>query len=212
MNNSSRSSGFIILDFLFALVLILGLTSILFSLALTLTVASVTQYITYAAARNLYAAHLSLDTQFELTDAKYSALKEHPAFRPLFNNGWFQVAEVPLRGDLTQDFVGLNYENVGQGVQARFIGAATDFRAPILDRAIPFLGETFSDDISQGGGGRFETVIGSYLGRSPSTYECQVFMRQDRRYQAILELESPIGKYGDWISNSSYHLITDNGC
>ena len=44
--------GFITIDFLFSLVLVLGFSALLFIMTFTLLVAEVTQYITYAAARN----------------------------------------------------------------------------------------------------------------------------------------------------------------
>ncbi len=205
--------GMIALDFLFALVLIMGLTSILFSLALTLTAASITQYITYASARQYYAAHLTTTTQTQLALAKYNSLLQNPALSGLYRIGWFEVGRNPLPGDMTQeDLVGMGYEQQGQNKLTRFIGIATPFTAKILDRSIPFLGETYSEDLGASARERFKIYIGSYLGRSPSLYECQTFMRHDERFQAILDLSSGAGKYGDFINNVGYHLISDNGC
>ena len=44
--------GFLTIDFIFTIVLVLGFVAILFATTLTLTVASITQYVTFATARN----------------------------------------------------------------------------------------------------------------------------------------------------------------
>ncbi len=54
----TSQSGMITVDFLFAFVLVMGFAAILFSLSMTLTVAEVTQYATYTAARAYTAGHL----------------------------------------------------------------------------------------------------------------------------------------------------------
>ena len=82
-----NQSGFITVDFLFAIVLILGLSSLMFVLSFTLSVASITQYITYAAARNYEAAHIDEATQELRAQMNYQELISNPVFKPLYANG-----------------------------------------------------------------------------------------------------------------------------
>lgn len=203
MNNQR---GLITVDFLFAIVLILGFASLLFVLSFTLTVASVTQYITFAAARNYVTAHLDQDTQEKRAVAKYKELIGNSVFKPLFANGWFQVDAEPNVGDQTKIIPG--YVAATGGVN-QFWGVGTRFVAKVLDFKIPFFGSTAPD--SDGSGSGFKTYMGSYLGREPSADECIQFTAA--RWTAIRKLTVSNGAaYSVGTSDQGYFPMTDDGC
>lgn len=209
MMNSSR--GMITVDFLFAMVLVLGFTSILFALSMTLTVAEVTQYITFASARNYFAGHLSHERQKELALAKYYQLLENGQFAPLFRNGWFQVDQEPAIGDISRVIPSYRDAAGGGNFDSKnmFWGVGTNFTAIILDFQIPIYGST--NPQGDGSGSGFRTFLGSYLGREISTQECQQFMRA--RWANIRNLEvQGAAPYTTFTTNSGYSANEDNGC
>ena len=129
--------GQLTVDFIFAIVLVIGFTAMLFVISFSLTVASITQYITFAAARNYVVAHLDEATQVARANAKYQELISNKTFKPLYAAGWFKVSKTPFVGDQTTVTPG--YDQATQGVN-EFWGVGTTFVATILDFHIPFFG------------------------------------------------------------------------
>lgn len=188
------------LDFLFAIVLILGFSALTFILTFTLSMASVVQYITFASARNYQAAHLTNGDQEARAKAKFAELVGDPVFKPLFKNGWFVLDAEPTVGDHAQIIPG--FKEAGQD-KDQFWGAGTSFTAKVLDFQIPFFGST-TDDGSGGTG--FKTYIGSYMGREPSAKECL-----DLNAVRWTKLRS-LGNYSQGSSGNGYFPMSDNGC
>jgi len=198
--------GLITVDFLFSMVLIFGLSGLLFVLTLTLSLASVTQYVTFAAARNYTTAHIDPATQEQRGVAKYMELTAHPVFKPLYNNGWFKVDAEPNIGDHTQ--VVPEFQQATEGVN-KFWGVGTSFTAMVLDFKIPFFGSTAPD--GDGSGEGFKTYMGSYLGREVTTEECLAFTAQ--RWAKIRGLPVSGGaSYSTGTGASGYFPQTDDGC
>ncbi len=198
--------GMITVDFLFAIVLILGFSGLLFVLTFTLSVASLTQYITFAAARNYSVAHLDPALQVERGQAKYHELISNPVFKPLFSNDWYKISADANIGDHTK--VIPDYTQAADS-KNQFCGAGTDFVAKVLDFHIPFFGSTAPD--SDGTGSGFKTYIGSYLGREPTAAECIEF--NAKRWTAIQKLEVQSGAaYSTNTSAAKYFPMTDDGC
>jgi hypothetical protein len=201
-----NETGFITVDFLFAIVLIMGLSSLMFVLSFTLSVASVTQYITYAAARNYVAAHIDEATQQQRAQLKYQALINNPVFKPLYANGWYKISAQANVGDHTRIIA--SYSQAAQGVND-FFGVGTDFVAAVLDFHIPFFGSTAPD--SDGTGAGVKTYIGSYLGREPTEDECVRFTQA--RWDFIKKLSVSGGaSYSTGTGSAVYYPMTDNGC
>lgn len=203
-----NQKGFITTDFIFAVTLLIGLTALLFTLTFTLSVASVTQYITFAAARNYVVAHLTRGDQEGRAKAKYDELINHKVFKPLFSQGWFRVDKEPGIGDHTRIIAG--YDEAAQGWN-KFWGVGTRFVAPILDFRIPFFGSTVPEGDGTGKG--FNTYLGSYLGREPNADECLDFV--DKRWEAIRKLSVPGGAASYDTANSdanAYYSFADDGC
>lgn len=194
-----NQAGFITIDFIFAVVLIIGLTALLFCISLTLTTAEITQYITFAAARNYVAGHLDEDHQKQRAIAKYKELVSNKVFAPLFKNGWFQVSGEPQVGDMTQLIPAYAPSS---GDPNLFWGAGTNFTAKILDFNIPLFGSSNPDG---GGADDFKTFMGSYLGRDVSQSECMDFM--SKRWGAIQSLGN-----GYSTAQGTYVVFADNGC
>jgi len=198
--------GLITVDFLFALVLILGFSGILFTVTLTLSVASITQYITFASARNYSAAHVTPEAQIARGQMKYQELIASPVFRSFFRNGWFAVDAQANIGDHTQRIPG--FQQAAGGTN-KFWGVGTQFVAKILDFQIPFFGSTTSE--GDGSGAGFRAYIGSYLNREPTTEECLEFTKA--RWVAIRALSHSGGaSYSSGTSATGYYPTADDGC
>lgn len=198
--------GIITVDFVFAMVLILGLSAMLFVMTFTLSIASLTQYVTFAAARNYFPAHVTKDKQEQRAQAKFKELLNHAVFKPLFKNGWYEVDADPNVGDHTKVIPGL--EAATQGVN-QFWGVGTTFIARVLDFNIPFFGSTAPEGTGDGEG--FAAYIGSYLGREPTTEECKEFIAA--RWKQIRSLQVSGGAaYSTGSSDSGYFPMTDDGC
>jgi hypothetical protein len=199
-------SGMITVDFLFAFVLVMGFSAVLFALSLSLTVAEITQYITYKAARNYMAGHLTEERQIERAVVKYRAILAHPTLQPLYTNGWFEVDAVPQYGDMTKFFPEYAQD---PGVPNNFWGVGTRFTARMLEFEIPFYGTTAAD--GDGSGGGFTTFLASYLGREITTVECLRFVEQRWRFIRNLPVNG-FSAYSTSTSENGYKVYDDNGC
>lgn len=200
VNIINNQRGILTVNFLFSIVLILGMSGLLFVLCFTLSVASVTQYVTFAAARNYTAGHITQDLQINRANAKYNELISGPVLKPLYNNGWFAVGGRPGVGDHTTLIPG--FADATEGVN-KFWGVGTNFTAMVLAFTIPFFGSTTPDGDDSGAG--FSTYLGSYTGREPTTEECLNFMAA--RWNAIKGLGPGYGTQG-----GTYYAQSDDGC
>lgn len=198
--------GILTVDFLFSMVLIFGLGGLLFVLSFTLSVASMTQYVTFAMARNYTAAHVTQELQKDRANAKYRELINNPVLKPLYSNGWYTVDEVPGIGDHT--LIIPQFREATDGVN-KFWGAGTALTARVLAFSIPFFGSTTPD--TDGSGDNFKTYIGSYLGRESTTEECLALTAQ--RWATIRNLQVTGGAaYSQGTSDNGYFPMSDNGC
>lgn len=209
------NKGFLTLDFLFAFVLVMGFSALIFALSMTLTVAEIAQYITFAAARNYSASNIdqsasrtALTSQEGLAKYKYIQLASHPVFKPLFTQGWFLIENPPEKvGDISRFYP--SYQPSDPEEPNLFIGVGTLFTAKILDFNIPFYGSTTDENTSGGSG--FQTFIASYLARDVTTSECLNFNRD--RWKAIRNLPvQGATAYSVSTSEAGYSVVSDNGC
>lgn len=196
--------GFLTLDFIFSMILIWGFTMLLFAVTMTLTTASIVQYITFASARNYFAAHSDPSVQLQVGEQKYSELVNNPVFKPLVSGGWFEIDSKPNIGDISKVKTEFNPADKNE-----FYGAGTRFVAKILDFKIAYFGST--DPEGDGSGSGFQTYIGSYLGREPSSSECWAFIQE--RWKAIRALSVSGGaSYSTGTDNQAYKPMEDSGC
>jgi hypothetical protein len=207
--------GLITLDFIIAITILLGFTTMLMMLSLTLSVASVVQYITYSTARTYSVAHLDEATQVERGQAKYHELTSNPVFKPFFKGDWFVIDKDAKIGDHTKltgasdgSSAGPDYEEASVG-RNQFWGAGTNFTAKALIGSVPYLGDTKSEE--KGSKKAYLTYIASYLGREPTADECYQFAKV--RWQAIRKLpNSGAAPYATGGSDDGYYPMTDDGC
>ena len=187
-----NEKGILTLDFLFASMVVFGFSAILFSFALTLSVAEVVQYVSYSAARNYSLAHLNEDRQRERAEMQYNKLAGDPRIRPLFENGWFEIFPAQI-SDFNDE-----YNPPSAQDSDTFVGVRIPMSAPILHKRIPMLGTTSSNPDG------FRANIQSFLAREPTFEECESFMNQ--RAQRLQNLS------GLSFDITTTAVMMDNGC
>ncbi|MCB0356594.1 MAG: hypothetical protein KDD40_06285 [Bdellovibrionales bacterium] len=209
-----QNKGGLTIDFIFAFTLIMGLSAILLSLSLTLTVASITQYATFVGARSLLSGHHTSDEQIANAAAQYNRVISHPDLSTLYQGDWFSLTDPAYMlkpGDLKQYKADFPDVDVPVNDPDLFIGFAVTFIARMLDFQIPFYGST-SDFGGDGSG--FTTVIATFLSKEPSAQQCRDFSMD--RWKAIrkLNVEGGGADYSSYTSEDSNFVwfINDNGC
>lgn len=195
----NNQRGLITIDFMFASVLVGGFFAILFSLMLALSVVEITQYVTFATARNYFAAHWNIERQEEVAGKKFQELTESQVLSPFYSNGWFELKGGPG----VQNWVQI-YENEPKFLieHASFHGSRIELNAKILEFRIPLIGDTTdTEDV-------FKANVSTYLNREPTSVECIDFMSEGSRFSAITQLDA------DYRNSNvrDYVRITDNGC
>lgn len=201
------SRGMISADFLFALVLCVGLTIVLFALNFTLSMAEVAQYIAFSSARAHAAGHINQQAQEDLAKNKYNALINHPVLSNLFGskgNGWFQLSNFEVRGAGPSGSVFDDYPSDQDRVPQ--VGVRFSFTSKLLAIKVPFLGFTSED----GEGAGFSSKVTGFLIREPTQEECWNLQIKPR-YDAILNLDPRFRTLGD-AGKSKYTPMEDNGC
>ncbi|MEQ1875538.1 MAG: hypothetical protein ABL958_02765 [Bdellovibrionia bacterium] len=190
-----NNRGGLTLDFIFALVLVTGLSGLLLAIGLTLAMVEASQYIAFATSRVYFGGHADPETQAALAEAKFIKLTSIKSFKTLFSNGWFELKDNPQRDFRSE------YPDTPEAGNT-FVGARLLFNAKMLDFRIPFFGSTGGD------GKGFKANITSFLGREPTFQECMQFM--EGRIERIKNLSganwSELGSAQDWV------ISTDNGC
>ncbi len=195
---SRDQRGFLTLDFLFALILVMGMTSIFMALTLTLSVVETTQYMTFAAARVFQGAHFSQNDQTELAKAKFYQLRDSAVIKPFFLNEWYELGE-PTIGDFNRE-----YAQATDFDKNTFWGVRVLFKAPVLHMQNPMLGSSTDD-----GGDGLTARVQSFLSREPNTDECQAFNQQ--RWGAIRKLDVRYS-HGNVPEKPGSTNLADNGC
>ncbi len=194
----SNQRGLITLDFVFALVLVLSFTAILFAISLTLSVVEVTQYVTFASARNYFAGHQKVEDQERLGNEKFKQLSNAGALKPLFKNGWFELKNFQIGP-------GTAYQEIQEDPDRfTFFGASVYLRAPVLNFRVPFFGRTAENEDDA-----FEAQITSWLAREPATEECLEF--NESRMRLIKQIGGNTYNHPQ-VSENAYAVMTDNGC
>lgn len=193
-----HQKGVITLQFLIVLILVLFFIISFFGLSMTLIHGSVVQYLTYSTARKLSlgAINVSEGQAYESARAHYSQLRGKLFRRGQFTQDthWFQFpADLDVNRNLgfNDTYSDHSYRQMFYGVQVSFYSSRTNFKIPFLT------------DANQG---ELSTVIASYLGREPSTKECETFNRE--REQKICDLY-PCGQVA---SPSQNQILGDNRC
>lgn len=201
-------AGFIITDFIFAIILASGLGVLLFSISYSLAVVEVTQYVSFSTARSHLASNKNPTEQAGKARKKYDSLvSSKNAVGSLYQNGWFEVGKsdaVDIRGGQTAD--GRKFsDDLGGGADSPdrnwFMGVSVPLTIALMKFNFPFLGSTAPD---QDDG--FPTKLNTMLIRESSEKECKDFM--ESRRQALGSLPSATTYYDP----AAYFPMEDNGC
>ena len=119
-----NENGILTLDFIFASMLIFGLSAVIFSFGMTLSVVEVVQYMSFASARNYSLGHLNEDRQRERGELKFQELSTNPIFSTMLDVGWFEIEPVIISDFNAEYNPNASYES------NNFIGARIPFGAP----------------------------------------------------------------------------------
>lgn len=160
-------------DFLFSFLIVMGLTYLILALSFTLSFIEITQYITFSTARSYYASHTTKSEQKQQAENKYNELINNPAWAHFFNKmAWFKI-------DNAENIIINNhpeYTSQARGQSEMFTGASTFFISKLLAFNLPLLGNTKNEEDEEESG--FKTQISSFLGRAPTSTECQNFNKE----------------------------------
>jgi|GEM_PF-2393602 len=190
-----NSSGFIVADFLFAFVMVLGIGIFIFGITFSLATIEVAQYIVWSTARNYSAGNASegiargnAQTKFQNLAAKF------PLLTGLGAGGreWFELKD-PKIGNLadsgttdTQFLSEIKSEDLENQHRQPWTGARAIINLKLFSGLkIPFLGKVAEDR------SLFEFPIRAFIIRHPSQDECrEFFFDGDTRYNmGIKKLE-----------------------
>jgi hypothetical protein len=199
-----NEAGFLSLDFIFALMIVVGFSIVLFALSFTLSIVEIAQYITFSSARSFYSAHFTKDDQIQMGTKKYQELLEQPAIKPLFRpGGWFELQTpdgAPV-GDYNRIYAAKGVQSTGSGFS--FFGSRIRLVANIMDLRFPIIGTTSDSP------GAFSANVSSYISREPTEQECREGF-ENLRYKQIMELSNVYKNPAN--DGSGFTPIVDNGC
>jgi hypothetical protein len=217
-NILKNNRGVLTIDYMFSFMLVSGFLLLIITLSATLSVVEVTQYITYASARNYFAANISEAEQKSSAARKFMELKNSDVLAPLYRGGWFTLNDddVIIDYNIAQkypQFSGYDNASVQFNPEGKnlFHGTVALFNAKILAFQIPFFGSTKTNASGQDTEeSSFSSYIGSYLGREPTFDESNRFNQQ--RWQFIKSLSQTEGApYSQAGNDQRYVVINDNG-
>ncbi|MDZ4676479.1 MAG: hypothetical protein SGI74_03130 [Oligoflexia bacterium] len=202
MKNILNQSGQLTVDFMFSLILIISISTLLGALTFALTLTEVVQYVSFAGSRAYFAADLTETDQKNVGNNKMEVLtKSLPFLASAQKAGWIVL---PPQSRDVGDFTAYREQINAPSTRNQFVGAQIKFIIPILNLNLPFLGEA----IEPPNGGSFKATVSSFLLREPSFQECSKFMSTS--YKALLEVVSPTCPGG--CDAGRFIPITDNGC
>lgn len=202
----SNSQGLISVDFIFSLVLSVGLCIVLFSLTFTLSMAEVAQYVAFSTSRAFAAGHKTSGDQKKSATDKFDSLMNSPALKPIFSlvdGTWFKLSSPDIRGGKNILDASGDFSNDYATTRVPALGVRLTFTPNILSLKLPFLGSTSLD------GEPFSANVTSFLFREPTSEE-ECMAQVAKRYEAILDLDP---RYRNLPSKPDKYLpLEDNGC
>lgn len=196
MSHLRSQRGVVALDFIYGLVLITGGFAITLSIAFTLSVIEVGQYVAFSTSRAYLPTRFAIADQAQAAEEKFNQLMDEPGLRPLRKSDWFAfefTGARNFRAEYSDALAAQRGSNMLDGTEIRI-------EAKILGFNIPFFGPTTSS------GEGLSTAVNSILGREVSDEECLAFVQQ--RWEKIKRLR-PADRA---IPTGEYHAISDNGC
>ncbi len=195
----NNEEGVLVMDFIFAFMLLFGFSVLLFSISMTLTVTEVLQYMTFSSARVYAVADKDEQTSKERALLKFKSLQASPVIAPLLKNNWFEILNEPLIGGPFP-----YYES--NPIRDSYYGVVLGYKAKILDKNLPFLGATNQS----GEDTAFTTEVNAFLGKEPSLTDCMILNRS--RWTWLKEEANYIIPQINQENIKEYTIIADNGC
>ena len=194
----TSEKGFLTVQFMIALMISLFFIISFLGLTLTLTHSSLTQYLTYSAARKTALGGKTAGEQKDKGKEKYQQLR-NKFFGGAFQGGgsdWFVISR-----DTEMGFnPAYNRQEDGRpGARRLFYGSFVEFKSNITNFQIPGLTSADSGDL--------KTPVGSYLGREPSEKECDDYFQHPNTKNVLRDYETALGG-----RLSLTNFFTDNGC
>jgi hypothetical protein len=202
--------GVITLDYLISLVLVSGLSFLIFALSLTLSLVETVQYVTFSSARQFFAADQNLDRQRENAALKYQSLIRNPAVAGLLGSGWYRLEAPTISSNIGSTVRPLADYSTTRPERNLFHGTVVYFVAKVLEFNVPFFGSTVNDELR--GGSEFGSYIGSYLGREVTQDECENFIIQKWERIKALQPSGPSAYQNTGQRGNAFSGIVDNGC
>jgi hypothetical protein len=201
----NSQSGFISVEFIFAITIAFGMSILVFAMTYTLSVIEVTQYLVYSSARAHAASNADVAAQVNAGRRKYSQLLADAKLQSVYSNGWFTispVAQLDIRsGERNFDS---DYPAAQDTNREVFTGVRTTLRANILEINLPLIGSIAPEDDDG-----FTTRVAGILIREPSTEECREFFKQ--KAEEIWQVNG--GRFSRFKSAiAPRELWEDNGC
>jgi hypothetical protein len=208
-----NQSGFIIADFLFSFVLVIGIGLFIFALTFSLATIEISQYIVWSAARAYASANKDESTARDAATQKFNNLSAQ--FPLLTGSGesapWFLLDDFKAQDHETESTFISKVTNTNDrmnrdGALERrqpWTGASANLYLKLFaNMNIPFLGKV-SDDAQT----TFTFRVYSFIIRNPSFEECHGFF-EHRFKDGIQNLEG-LSTLGNELNT---YLVEDNGC
>ena len=209
--------GQVTIDFLFASVLILSVTTLLMALTIALSLSEVLQYVSFSAARCYFAAAEKEEDQANAAEIKAHTLLTNglPFLRGALSNGWIKISGGAInpnnpRAKNYNDYaqtLGVSSQSVNGSNRSQFIGYQIKFEIPILGLKLPLLGPAISPPEGKSG---FEATVSSMLMREPTHSECTTYT--NKSYDTIINKNSAFGRAKMNTTLTNFVAINDNGC
>jgi hypothetical protein len=191
--------GSITVDFIFGVVIVAAISSILLSFCLTMAVVEIGQYISFASARTYFGAHKSERDQMDRAEAKFKNIMTNRALAKILKGDWYNLKYLNT-GDYRSLYSagGLEHDN------DTFFGNRLELEVKVLE-LVPI----FKSIVGEAEQNNYRTNLGSYLGREPNFDECMNFMRD--RWKNFIS-SNPLTGASSGQNSDAYAIIVDNGC
>ena len=187
--SKKNNSGFIIADFLFAFVMVIGIGIFMFALTFSLATVEVAQYIVWSTARNYSSGQLSALVANKRAKDKFNKLID---LFPLLTNsdgssGWFELSKDDLIvGELDTEDPSFNISSDDKRNMDRqpWTGASTTINLKLFaGLQLPFLGKVAKNPDT------FKFPVRAFIIRNVSVQECQNFFYVQRFSDGFKKLE-----------------------
>ncbi len=207
---SKGQAGFIMADFLFSMVLVIGCCILLFGLTFSLASVEIAQYITWSAARSYAAGNIDQAKSEQMAKLKFELLaKKFPLLTGIGSDAPFFTLKLTGVGDIPNLAQIRKLNTLGSSPEPRqpWTGVEATFEVELLKKMrLPVIGKISTNDDN------FSYSLRAFLIRNPSQAECLDFFR-NRYTEGISKIEGNWGNRTFLNSGSTaYSWNEDNGC